>query len=204
MDAKAEKHLIKDKVFKDLVKSLEPLELPKSGNVFNELVKNIVYQQISYKAADNIYARFLDLIQKTKYLPKDLLDLTHDQLRSVGLSNQKARYVKNISEYFIENKLFKYNWEKDEDSEIINKLSKIKGVGIWTVQMILLFELQRPDVFPVGDLAIRQSVVELYNLEGEKKELIVQINEVAEKWRPFRSLATLYLWSWKREQQKKK
>jgi len=203
MVSKAEKHLLKDKVFKDLVKNLDPLDLPQSGNVFNELVKNIVYQQISYKAADNIYARFLILIKKKKYKPKDVIALSHDELRSVGLSNQKAIYVKNISEYFIEKRLLRRNWDKFEDQEIIKILSDIKGVGVWTVQMILLFELQRPDVFPYGDLAIQQSIKELYNLDGEKKELIKQMNKVADNWKPYRSMATLYLWSWKREQSKK-
>lgn len=198
MQRKAKSHLFKDPIFKKAMSGLKPLSLPRSGNVYNELVKNIVYQQISYKAADNIFGRLVDLLGSEKYKPKDILKQDHDTLRSVGLSNQKAMYVKNISTFFIEKKLYKKDWSKSTDREIVDLLTEIKGVGTWTVHMILLFELMRPDVFPVKDLAIQQSMNTLYNINKEKKALFLEMNNIAENWKPYRSIATLYLWSWKR------
>ena len=195
---KAKTHLFKDSTFKAAMSSLKPLSLPRSGNVYNELVKNIVYQQISYKAADNIFGRLCTLLGSEKYKPKDLLKHDHDALRSVGLSNQKARYVKNISEFFIEKRLYSKDWSKMTDVEIQALLTQIKGVGTWTVNMILLFELMRPDVFPYKDLAIQQSMNTLYKIDKEKKASLDEMNNIAEDWKPYRSLATLYLWSWKR------
>jgi len=195
---KGKSHLFKDPIFKRAMSSITALDLPKSGNVYNELVKNIVYQQISYKAADSIYGRFLKLLGKENYRPALLLKKDHEELRSVGLSNQKANYVKNISEFFQQEKLYKCDWSKLSDTEIVELLTQIKGVGTWTVEMILLFELERPDVFPYKDLAIQQSMQALYGLKLEKRALTDKMQEIAETWKPYRSLATLYLWSWKR------
>jgi len=198
MKRKGQSHLFKDPIFKGAMSSLQPLSLPRSGNVYNELIKNIVYQQISYKAAENIFGRLCTLLGNNKYQPKDILAHDHDSLRSVGLSNQKANYVKNIAHFFIEHKLYNHDWSTLTDKEIIDLLTQIKGVGTWTVNMILLFELMRPDVFPHKDLAIQQSMNALYKIDKEKKELLKEMNNIAEQWRPHRSLATLYLWSWKR------
>jgi len=200
VDRKAKNQLKKDPIFKNIMTGLKPLNLSKSGNAFNELVKNIVYQQISYKAADKIYARFCLLMGNEKYKPKDLLKHDHDQIKAVGLSNQKTHYVKNIAEFFIEKKLFKNDWSKLSDEEITKLLTEIKGVGEWTVQMILIFELERPDVLPLKDLAIRQAMAEIYKIKKEKKALLEALTQIADHWKPYRTLATLYLWSWKRHQ----
>ena len=100
----ANAHLSKDKILKGVIQTTEILKLPNSGHVFNELVKAIVYQQISYKAADSIYARFVTLLKTEEYLPKHILKFKPDDLRSVGFSRQKAQYVFNIAEFFKENK----------------------------------------------------------------------------------------------------
>lgn len=194
----ARRHLTKDPKMRPLIQALQPLELPPSGNVFNELVKAIVYQQISYKAADSIYGRFVGLMGSEEYSPTALDNIKFEQLRSVGFSGQKANYAKNIADYFEEKKLFDRDWNDDCDDMILNLLTEIKGVGKWTVEMILMFQLNRPDIFPVGDLAIRQSMASIYKLEEQKKALISKLNEIAESWRPHRTLASLYLWSWKR------
>lgn len=194
------KYLFKDKMLKKAFKDLEPLYLPPSGNVYNELIKAIVFQQISYKAAEAIFGRLVDLFTDTLYRPADLLNHSHDKLRSIGLSKQKANYCHNISIYFQEHALYDFDWTLAEDKAIINMLTEIKGVGQWTAEMILLFELKRPDVFPVGDLAIRQALVSIYALTAEKKKLAKDLNLLAENWRPYRSTVTLYLWSWKRAQ----
>ena len=195
----AKLHLQKDKVFKTLITSTQPLKLPKSGNVFNELVKAIVYQQISYKAADNIYGRLINLLGSEKYLPEDLIKYEADALRLVGLSRQKANYTLNIARFFKENQLVDFDWNSLNDIEIIELLTRIKGVGSWTAHMILIFQLCRPDVFPDKDLAIQNVMKKLYGLKSEKSQLLTEMNKIAHNWRPFRTYASLYLWAWRRD-----
>ncbi len=194
----AEKHLSKDKKFKELINELEILTLPKSDTVFHELVKSIAYQQISWKAADSIFNKFISFVGTEDYLPEDLLHFTHDEFRSCGFSNAKSQYIRNIADYFVENKVEESIWDNMTDQEIIKMLTEIKGVGEWTVQMILLFQLERPDVFPSKDLGIQLAMKHIYGLESEKSALIKDMVKIAEKWRPYRSIASRYLWAWKR------
>ena len=197
MSLKAKRHLNKDPLFKAAMKGIKPIALPRSGNVFNELVKAIVFQQISYKAADTIYARFLDLVGEA-YTPEDLIERSFEEFRGIGFSTQKANYTHNIARYFEEKSLLHFDWELLSDSDIIDLLTEIKGVGNWTVQMILMFELQRPDVFPVKDLAIQQAMMAIYEFQLKKKPLIKKMEEIGQQWKPYRTLASLYLWGWKR------
>ena len=194
---KALNKLNKDPVFKKAMKKIQPVALLPSGNVFNELVKAIVYQQISVRAADTIYSRFEHLVG-TDYMPADLLQHSPEDFRGVGFSKQKASYVLNIAEYFEEHNLYSCDWSTLSDEEITKMLTTIKGVGVWTVQMILIFELHRPDVFPSKDLAIQQVMQALYGIKEEKRALLKKMEEQAEVWRPYRTLATLHLWGWKR------
>ena len=195
---RAKQHLSQDSKLSNIIKKLDPLDLPPSGEVFNELVKAIAYQQISYKAADTIYGRFLELIESENFAPEEVLSLKHTELRAVGFSTRKAEYVKNIADFFLEEKLIGVDWSKFSDLEIIKLLSQIKGVGEWTVEMMLIFQLKRPDIFPLKDLGIQQAVKGIYGLELEGKALISEMNDLATKWVPYRTLASLYLWSWKR------
>ncbi|NNF21122.1 MAG: DNA-3-methyladenine glycosylase 2 family protein [Saprospiraceae bacterium] len=196
---KVKNHLKKDIILEKLIASTDMLKLPKSGNVFNELVKAIVYQQISYKAADSIYSRFIELFDSEKYMPAELSKQKFEDLRSAGLSNQKANYVKNIALFFEEHQLINCDWERLSDEEIIDLLTRIKGVGTWTVHMILIFQLCRPDVFPDKDLAIQIVMKKLYRINSEKRQLLVDMNKIAHNWSPYRSFASLYLWSWRRD-----
>lgn len=196
---KALKHLRQDVKMREITKSTTYLELPQSGNVYNELVKSIAYQQISYKAADTIYGRFLQLVGGEYFSPEDVLLLEDDELRAVGFSRPKVTYVQNIARFFQEKALFTFDWSTMTDAEIIKLLTEIKGVGEWTVQMVLIFELMREDVFPAKDLGIQQAMIGVYELKEEKKHLIKKMNEIAENWKPYRTWATLYLWAWKRE-----
>lgn len=195
-----DKHLSGDRKLKPIIDKLEPLALNPSDNVYHELVRNIAYQQISYKAADTIFARFIDLMGRDDYSPSDLLSISIESLRSVGFSRQKAEYIVCISRHFEQEGLMSCDWESLDDEEIIRQLTAIKGVGIWTAKMILIFQLARPDVFPHEDLAIQQLIRELYNVEAVKKEFILEANKIAERWRPYRTIASLYLWSYKRAQ----
>ena len=195
---KALSHLKKDPILKGIIKDTTYLKIPQSGNVFNELVKGIAYQQISYKAADTIYGRFLHLVGGEFFSPDDVLLLEADELRAVGFSRQKAAYTQNIAEFFKEKDLFTFDWDTLSDTEIIDLLTQIKGVGEWTVQMVLIFELVREDVLPVKDLGIQQAMAALFDIKEEKAKLHRRMEEIAELWKPYRTWATLYLWAWKR------
>ena len=126
-------------------------------------------------------------------LKKDL-----DALKSVGLSNSKAQYIKNIATFYLEQK---NNWEllhSMTDDEIIEFLTQIKGVGKWTVEMLLMFAMGREDVFPDDDLGIQQSLVRLYNIKSDsKKDLKRKMQRISAKWSPYRTYACLHLWKWK-------
>ena len=194
-------------VFTTIMENAKPIHQAGAGNVFNELVKNIAYQQISYKAAETVYKNFLDIIGREDYSPKHILRKDYELIKSAGFSYRKTDYIVNIANFFEDRKLYKFDWSQLEDHEIINLLSQIKGVGIWTVQMILIFELNRPDVFPSLDLAIQYVIKDLYKLQTEKKALIKEIEKISEDWAPYRTLASLYLWGfrrWQLEQNKSK
>jgi len=195
----AKKHLSKDPIMREVVKNYTFLELPKSKTVFHELVKSIVFQQISYKAAENIHGRFVKLMRRDNFSAKAVLSKTEEELRSVGLSYQKVNYIKNIATNFIKKKYRDKDWEDKSEADILRELTEIKGVGEWTVQMILLFQLERPDVFPVKDLGIQIAMKALFDIKSEKKELLTDMTHIAESWRPYRSIASRYLWAWKRE-----
>ena len=184
---KAIQHLKKDPFMKRIIKDITYLKLRQSGNTFNELVKAIAYQQISYKAADTIYGRFLHLVGGEFFSPDDVLLLEADEMRAIGFSRQKASYARNIATFFKENDLFTYDWSQLSDDEIIKLLTQIKGVGEWTVQMMLIFELRREDVFPVKDLGIQQAMMGVYDFRLEKKALHNKMVEISEPWRPYRT-----------------
>ncbi len=196
---KAKAKLSKDPIMKMVVKNYSFLELPKSKTVFHELVKSIVFQQISWKAAENIHGRFLKLMGRENFSAKALMTKKDEELRSVGFSNQKVKYVKNIAIEFLEKKYKDKDWDDKSDEDILKELTEIKGVGEWTVQMILLFQLERSDIFPVKDLGVQIAMKALYNLKSDKKQLLTDMTEIAENWQPHRSIASRYLWAWKRE-----
>jgi len=168
-----------------------------SGDVYEGLIRSIVSQQLSVKAAATIYKRFLSLFESQYPTPSNLLNFDDATLRSAGLSSQKTKYVKNVAVFFNEHNLYDYEWSKLNDSEIIEKLTSIKGVGRWTVEMILMFTLDRPDILPLGDLGIQQAIKHIYKLQEEKKELGKKMEQISQKWKPHRSLACLFLWNYK-------
>ncbi|MFN3849287.1 MAG: DNA-3-methyladenine glycosylase family protein [Spirosomataceae bacterium] len=171
------------------------------GDVYLALMESIVSQQISVKAADSIFERFLNLFADEYPNAKQMLEMTDDELRSAGLSFQKIKYMRNVAEFSLANDISYENLNKYSDDEIVELLTQIKGVGRWTVEMLLIFVLDRPDVFPIDDLVVRQKLIKAYGLDDTqpKKELYRQIHEIANTWRPHRSLASKYLWRWKPE-----
>ena len=190
-------HLQKDPEFSRIIETTTLPELSLSGDVYFHLLNSIVSQQLSGKVATVIFNRFCALFPE-QYPHADLLiALDQEQLRSVGLSNQKAGYLRNVALYAKERNLEQTDWNTHSDKEIIEELSSIKGVGQWTVEMILIFTLGRPDVFPIDDLGIQQAMIKLYSIEETGRLLKKRMLELSEPWRPHRSLATRYLWRWK-------
>ena len=163
-------------------------------DVYRALLNSIVSQQLSVKVVEIIWKRFIDLFVDRYPKAEDLLIIEDTILRNVGLSRAKTQYLKNVAEFALNNNMsFDYLNEKT-DKEIIDYLTKIKGVGKWTVQMILMFPMDRLNVFPVDDLGIQQRMCFLYDVDVEKKILKPTLTNIAENWQPYRSLACKYIW----------
>ena len=187
------KHLEKvDEKMGRLIVEFENPEFKKDSNYFEALVRAIVYQQLSGKAAATIYKRFKNLFPQNKHFtPIMVKERSHEELRSAGLSNQKASYIHNIANAFYTGAIPK-DIDTIGDNEVIECLTTIKGVGPWTAKMFLMFTLNRPDVFPVTDLGIQKGFQLFFQfdvLPSTKKMM-----EIAEAWRPYRTLASWYLW----------
>ena len=191
-------HLSKDKKLQKIIALQEPHVLEKRDNVHLQICSSIISQQLSTKVAEVIYGRFLKLFDKKYPDPKDIISLPFDTLRGVGLSNAKTNYVLNVCNFFIENKLTDAKLRRMDDEALILYLTQIKGIGRWTVEMILMFTMGREDVFAVDDLAIQQSMARLYNIDStDKKRMKQQMITLSDKWKPYRTYACRYLWSWK-------
>jgi len=175
---------------------LEKYGLPEVGielDIFNALIRSIIGQQLSVKSARAIYLKFLALFEDDPN-PVNLLEMEFDYLRNAGLSNQKANYVQNVARFFHEKKMMNFDWESLTDQEIIDLLTGIKGVGVWTTQMLLMFALNRNDVFPIGDLGIREGMKAIYKSNKEGKELRTELIKIADQWKPYRSIASKLIW----------
>ncbi len=190
MTSKALKHLSKDTVLKKLINKYPPFDWPKTGDIFTDLVESIINQQLSLASAASIYARFKKLF-KNSITPKNTLKLTIKQLKSVGLSKQKSSYIQNVATAIISGSINIKNLHKLKDQQIMDQLTNIKGIGPWSAHMILMFTLNRPNVFPVGDLGIRTAMSRLYKLDRENQKAMLK---KAENWSPYRTLASRYLW----------
>ena len=164
-------------------------------DLYLALLRAIVSQQISTKAAAAIWRRFTALFRPDGYPePREVLRLAEDELREAGLSHQKIGYLKAIAEYQ-ECGLLDYEHLSQLDEEAFTAhLTAIKGVGRWTAQMLQMFALDQPDVFSEGDLGIQNAMRKLYNLEETGRALHKKMLVIAEPWRPYRSLACKYLW----------
>ncbi len=162
------------------------------AEAYGALLRSIVGQQLSTKAARTIYARLADLYGGSAPTPEQLLATDPDELRGVGLSRAKATYLRSLAEHVLSGELELDRLTELPDTEVAAQLTAVKGLGQWTADMFLIFHLRRPDVLPVGDLGIRRAVQLAYGLDElpDAKRLAA----IAEPWRPYRSLACLYLW----------
>ena len=190
-------HLKKDKALATLLKG-EPYVLKKRKNTAIRLIASIISQQLSTKVAAIIFKRFLDLYGVREPSLQTILETSHDTLRGIGLSNSKVNYVKNVAEFFITHSITDKQLYTMDPSSVINLLTQIKGVGKWTVEMLLMFSLGQEDVFAVDDLGIQQAMIRLYKIKfSTKKELQTKMLRRAETWAPYRTYACLHLWHWK-------
>ena len=170
----------------------------KKNKVYLRLCESILSQQLSTKVADVLYKRFLDLFGGKEPTAQQILDTPATVFRSIGFSNAKASYVHNVCRFFIENKITDARLHKMSNEEVFELLTQIKGVGRWTVEMILMFTLGREDIFAMDDLGLKQSVIKLYKIkETDKKLLKEKIEKISLKWSPYRTYASRYLWGWK-------
>lgn len=169
--------------------------IEKRNHIHLRLCASIISQQLSTKVADVIYGRFLELFKKKTPSAKDMLSVDIETFRSIGLSYAKANYVHNVCNFFTENKLTDARLHKMSDEDLLTLLTQIKGVGHWTVEMILMFTLGRVDVFAADDLVIQQTMAAAYKLDMQnKKALKTEMLRIAEKWSPYRTYACKYLW----------
>jgi len=176
----------------DLATRLKRRQEERPADAYGALLRAIVGQQLSTKAARTIYLRVLDLFGGTTPTPEQLLDASEEDLRACGLSGRKTEYIRDLAAHVISGELELERLEELSDEEVIEEIVAVRGLGQWTAEMFLLFHLQRPDVLSGGDLGIRKAIQVEYGLEEmppPKKVL-----EIGEPWRPHRSLASLYLW----------
>ncbi|GAB3754067.1 DNA-3-methyladenine glycosylase family protein [Spirosoma pomorum] len=198
-------HLSQDPVLAQIIAETPAIRIPDPtapappNELYLSLLESIVSQQISVKAANAIFARFLALFPDNDPQAELVLLKTTDELRSAGLSFQKIKYIQSVAEFFLTNPMDRAYLNSMTDEEIVQYLIPIKGVGRWTVEMLLMFTLDRPDVLPIDDLIIRQKMIRAYpdqtnGLTG--KALYRALLAIAEPWRPYRTTASRYLWRW--------
>ena len=191
-------HLSRDKKLKKLIEGGKTHELKKRKNICTYLCASIMSQQLSTKVATVIHNRFLALYGGKDPAPQQILDTPFETLRAIGLSNAKVSYVKNVAQFEIDFGMDHKKLHKMDNEEVIVYLTQIKGVGRWTVEMLLMFALGREDVFAIDDLGIQNAMIRLYKLDREdKKKFKEDLVRISQKWSPYRTFACKHLWEWK-------
>lgn len=167
---------------------------PARPDPYLDLIESILSQQLSVKAAATIFGRLLDLFPRRRPTPARLAALSDAELRAVGVSRQKAGYLRHVAAFAATGGLRLSTLRRLDDEAVIRHLIPIKGVGRWTVEMLLMFTLGRPDVFPADDLGIQNAMKRLYGLRGHGPRLRRRMERIAARWRPHRTLACRHLW----------
>ena len=192
-----QKHFKKDAKLSTLLKGA-PYVLKKRKNTAVRLIASILSQQLNTKVAKIIFLRFLDLYQATEPTMQQVADTPAETLRNIGLSNSKVNYVHNVAHFFLEHKISDKQLYSMEPDAVIELLTQIKGVGTWTVEMLLMFSLGHENVFAVDDLGIQQAMISLYKIKyTTKKDLKEKMLKKSEIWAPYKTYACLHLWQWK-------
>ena len=190
---KAITHLKKsDPVLAAIIERVGPYRIQFREPEFGTLVRSIVYQQLSGKVASVILERLLDALPGRKLTPRAILKLTPEKMRSLGLSRAKTAYIRDLAEKTKAGDVVFADIHGRTDAEVIEHLTQVKGIGVWTAHMFLMFALQRPNVLPVGDLGVRSAIKRAYGLEELPKPK--EVEQIAAKWHPYCSVAAWYLW----------
>ncbi len=165
------------------------LDMRPQRSEFESLVRSIIGQQVSVKAAASVYERFSDV---TKLEPNIITELGEDQIKEIGLSRPKARYLKDLAEHFVRDPSVFKHLGNLSDEEVIAELTQVKGIGVWTAQMFLMFTLRRPDVFAPDDRGLQIAIEKIFRYSEKLKRS--QLEKIAEVWAPYRTTASLHLW----------
>src|SRR5215469_7762295 len=204
---KAILHLKKsDPVMRAIIERVGPFRMEFGEPTFHSLAEAIAYQQLNGKAALTIFKRFTDLAGDP-LTPQGILQLTPQQMRAVGLSKQKSSYLIDMAERAHRGELDFMRIPELSDEEVIEHLTQVKGVGVWTAHMFLMFTLRRPDILPTGDFGVRLAIYRHYlerrkngsgSLKARKRKIVLpkpeQMEKIAKSWTPYRSIACWYLW----------
>lgn len=191
-------HLSKDRKLKKLIDQQGEIKISRRKNIPLRLCASIMSQQLSVKVAEVIFKRFLNLYGKREPTPEQIFDTPNETLRSIGLSNSKVSYVKNVAQFAIENGMDEKKLSKMTDEQVIAYLTPIKGVGRWTVEMLLIFTLGREDVFAIDDLGVQNGMIKHFKIDStNKKKFREDMLRKSQKWSPYRSFVCLHLWGWK-------
>lgn len=190
---KAVAHLKRsDPVMAGIIERVGPCRMTYTEPIFESLARSIVYQQLSGKAAATIFGRFVAAAGGEPLTPRKVLRLNFEEMRAIGLSTQKATYVRDLAEKTAAKQVRFEKFPDMTNEEIMAVLTQVKGIGIWTVQMFLMFSLRRPDVLPTGDLGIRNAIQKAYGLESPAT--MTKIEEIGGVWKPYCTIACWYLW----------
>lgn len=175
-----------------IIKQVGPCRLEYRNPGFDTLVRSIVYQQLSGKVASVILNRLLDAVPRRKLTPGAVLKLAPEAMRALGLSNAKVVYIRDLAEKTRARKVLFKTIDSRSDEDVIEHLTQVKGIGIWTAHMFLMFALRRPNVLPTGDLGVRAAIRKAYGLDAMPTPK--EVEAIAERWHPHCSVATWYLW----------
>ena len=179
-----------DPVMAGLIATYSDTSLVSRGDPFLTLVRSIVGQQISVRAADTIWSRLRDAVPDTS--PAAILACSTETLRQCGLSARKVEYLTDLAMHFDGEAIHTHRWPSMSDAEIIAELTAVRGIGVWTAEMFLIFNQLRPDVFPLDDIGLQKAVARHY-LSGRRPQRS-ELARIGERWQPWRSVATWYLW----------
>lgn len=182
----------RDGVLRPLIRKVGPCGLRWRGDPYRYLIRGVFYQQLAGPAASAIESRFKTEFGGRIPKPERLLEASPERLRGVGLSRQKAAAVRSIAGAFLDGTVSARKLPRMEDEEVIEAVTRIRGVGVWTAHMLLMFSLGRPDVLPVGDYGVQKATRDLYRLDSLPRPR--ELEAIAECWQPYRSVACWYLW----------
>ena len=179
----------RDPVMARIIRAHPRVHLEPRGEPFHTLARAIVGQQISVKAAQSVWNKFSGLALEVH--PERILEIKSTQLRACGLSGRKCEYITDLARRFADGHVHVHRWPGMSDEEVVADLVQVRGIGRWTAEMFLMFNLLRPDVFPLDDLGLRKGIQVAY---FKRKPALSSMRRLGETWRPYRSVATWYLW----------